>query len=87
MDKPAVDEDPIASAFEAEALPDDDSAARDMLAEGRPIHVVRKDTPKGWVIRHWPDGREELVPGSDFEAPGIDLGEREQPEAQAREPF
>jgi hypothetical protein len=62
MDHPRQTDDPIARAFEAEALADDDSAARAMLAAGRPIHIVREGTPEGFVIRRYPDGREELVP-------------------------
>lgn len=53
--------DPIARDFEAGALADDDSAARALLAAGRPIHIVRENTPDGYVIRKHPDGREELV--------------------------
>jgi hypothetical protein len=67
MDNPRHADDPIASAFEAEALADDDSAAREILAAGRPIHLRRPDTPKGCVIRRWPDGREELIDGAAFE--------------------
>jgi hypothetical protein len=66
MDHPRQTDDPIARAFEAEALADDDSAARAMLASGRPIHIRRPDTPAGHVIRRWPDGREQLVSGTDF---------------------
>ena len=61
MDRPRRPDDPIARDFEADALADDDSAARAMLAAGRPIHLVRADTPEGYVLRRYPDGREELV--------------------------
>ena len=40
---------------------DDGAAAKAILAAGRPIHIRRDDTPPGWVIRKFPDGREELV--------------------------
>ncbi len=47
--------------FERAAALDDDTAARDILASGMPIDIARDDTPEGYVIRVYPDGREELV--------------------------
>lgn len=47
--------------FERMAIEDDDSASREILASGRPIHIARDDTPPGHVLRIHPDGREELV--------------------------
>lgn len=47
--------------FDRMAFEDDDSAAREMLAAGLPIHIAREDTPAGYVIRIDPDGGEELV--------------------------
>lgn len=47
--------------FEREIAKDDDSEARRLLASGHPIHIAREDTPEGYVIRIYPDGREELV--------------------------
>ena len=47
--------------FEHDIMQDDDSAAREILASGMPIHISRDDTPLGHVIRVHPDGREELV--------------------------
>jgi hypothetical protein len=32
-----------------------------MLAAGRPVHILRDDTPPEHVLRVYPDGREELV--------------------------
>jgi hypothetical protein len=56
-----MDIDAFEAEFEREIMQDDDSAASQMLAAGRPIHVAREDTPPGYVIRIYPDGREELV--------------------------
>jgi hypothetical protein len=47
--------------FEREISLDDDSAAAEILAQGRPIHIWREGTPAGYVIRICPDGREELT--------------------------
>ena len=47
--------------FEREIIHDDDSASREILASGTPVHVVRDDTPAGHLVRIWPDGREEVV--------------------------
>lgn len=47
--------------FDSEIAKDDDSAAREILASGQPIHISREDTPEGYVVRVHPDGREELV--------------------------
>lgn len=47
--------------FEREIAKDDDSAAREIWASGEPIHISRDDTPSGYVIRVYPDRREELV--------------------------
>jgi len=56
-----VDIDAFEAEFEREIAKDDDSAAREILASGRAIHIARDDTPAGHVIRVYPDGREELV--------------------------
>lgn len=47
--------------FERLTQEDDDSAAREILASGMAVPIVRDDTPAGHVIRVYPDGREELV--------------------------
>lgn len=47
--------------FEREIAIDDDTASREILASGLPIHIARDDTPAGHVIRIHPDGREELI--------------------------
>lgn len=47
--------------FERAAMIDDDTASREMLASGMPIHISRDDTPAGHVVRIHPDGREELI--------------------------
>ena len=47
--------------FDRMAFEDDDTAAREILASGTPIHIARDDTPPVHVIRVYPDGREELV--------------------------
>ena len=47
--------------FHAAIMEDDDTAAREILASGIPIHIARDDTPAGHVIRVHPDGREELI--------------------------
>lgn len=47
--------------FERDIMMDDDTASREILASGFPIHIARDDTPAGHVIRIHPDGREELV--------------------------
>lgn len=47
--------------FEQAAAIADDTAAREMLALGLPIHIARDDTPAGHVIRVFPDGREQVV--------------------------
>jgi len=36
-------------------------AARQHLAEGRPVYYSEHDTPKGRLIREWPNGTRELV--------------------------
>jgi hypothetical protein len=51
----------LESDFERAAVEGDDTAAREMLAAGLPIHVARGDTPPGYVVRIHPDGHEELV--------------------------
>ena len=51
----------LASDFDRAAVLDDDTASREILASGMPIHIARDDTPEGHVIRVHPDGREELV--------------------------
>lgn len=56
-----VDISAFEAEFEREIVKDDDSAAAEMLATGRPIHIARDDTPAGHVIRVFPDGREELI--------------------------
>lgn len=48
--------------FETMIADDDDTAGRIMLAAGIPIHVVRAETPTGYVVRVHPDGSEEVVP-------------------------
>ena len=56
------DADKVAEAFDKLMFEEDDgAAAKTILAAGRPIHIRRDDTPPGWVIRKFPDGREELV--------------------------
>ena len=40
--------------FETMIADDDDTAARIMLAAGIPIHVVRAETPTGYVVRVHP---------------------------------
>ena len=47
--------------FDRMARHDDDSASREILASGMPIHIANDDTPEGCVIRVYPDGREELI--------------------------
>lgn len=47
--------------FDRLAFEDDGSTAREILASGQSIPIVRDDTPHGHVIRIHPDGREELV--------------------------
>ena len=47
--------------FDSLAVEEDDSAAREILASGVPIHIARDDTPPGHVIRVHPDGREEII--------------------------
>jgi hypothetical protein len=76
MDRHAFDHggDRLTAEFERTALADDDSAAREILASGMPIHITRDDTPPGHVIRIHPDGREECVQVDLAEAARI-LGE------------
>lgn len=57
----SFDMEAFAEEFEREIMHDDDSASREILASGHPIHVVRDDTPAGHLLRIWPDGREEIV--------------------------
>ena len=68
------DSDRLTAEFERTALADDDSAAREMLASGMPIHITHDDTPPDHVIRVHPDGREECVRVDFAEAARI-LGE------------
>ncbi len=53
------------AAFEAEFIAglesEDDFAARDVLAAGRPIYYVDSETPPGLLIKEHPDGRRQLV--------------------------
>ena len=51
----------ICREIEAAIPPEDDSEARSILASGHPIAICRPDTPRGFVIMVYPDGREELV--------------------------
>ncbi len=68
-----VDISAFEAEFEREIVDDDDSAAREILASGKPIDISREDTPKGFVLRVHPDGREELIK-VDWEALGALLG-------------
>lgn len=47
--------------FERLTRDDDDTAAREILAAGTAIPIVREETPGGHVIHVFPDGHEELV--------------------------
>lgn len=49
------------SGLDLAAADGDDTAAREILASGMPIHVAKDDTPAGHVIRVHPGGREELI--------------------------
>lgn len=60
MERVVADYDLSADFARAAAL-DDDTAAREILASGMPIHIARDDTPEGYVIRVFPDGHEELI--------------------------
>jgi hypothetical protein len=55
------DLDAFAAEFEAAEMTPDGSAADAMLAKGLPIHIVRPDTPRGLIVRVWPDRREDLI--------------------------
>jgi len=46
--------------------------ARDMLAKGLPIVYTERDTPKGLVVREYPDGHRELVDFDEAGRPIID---------------
>lgn len=54
--------DPLeALAAELELDDDDGHAAREHLEAGRSIYYAEDDTPPGHVIKHYPDGRRELI--------------------------
>jgi hypothetical protein len=59
--KQATDIELFAADFDRAIRQDDGSAAEAMLAAGRPVHILRDDTPPEHVSRVYPDGREELV--------------------------
>jgi hypothetical protein len=40
---------------------DDWSAGAEILAQGHPIYYRKKDTPKGHVLKEYPNGRIELI--------------------------
>ena len=48
--------------FKARAKKPNGDAAKEMLALGYPVPYRNSDTPPGYVIRRYPDGREELEP-------------------------
>ena len=56
-----ADPEPLEVEFERLAFIEDDSAANETLASGRPISIAYPDTPAGYVVEVHPDGREELV--------------------------
>jgi hypothetical protein len=60
MERSQADYD-LSADFDRAAYIDDDTASREILASGMPIHIARDDTPDGHVIRIYPDGREELI--------------------------
>ncbi len=51
----------FAEEFDRLIREDDGSAADEILASGQPISIARDDTPQGYVVRLYPDGREELM--------------------------
>lgn len=57
VDPNLLDMEAFEAEFEREIMKDDGTAAEQILASGHPIHVARDDTPAGYVIRVWPDGR------------------------------
>jgi hypothetical protein len=59
--KRATDIEQFAADFDRAICQEDGSAAKAMLAAGRPVHILRDDTPPEHVLRVYPDGREELV--------------------------
>lgn len=61
MRKRATDIEQFAADFDRVIRQEDGSAAEAMLAAGRPVHILRDDTPPEHVRRVYPDGREELV--------------------------
>lgn len=60
MDKVGFESD-LEAEFERAAALEDESASRDILASGMPIHIASDETPDGCVVRVYPDGREEVV--------------------------
>ncbi len=57
----ATDIEQFAADFDRAIRQDDGSAAEAMLAAGRPVHILRNNTPPEHVLRVYPDGRVELV--------------------------
>ncbi len=60
VDEMSPEEEAFYVALEAEMMEEDDTAAQEHLAAGRPIYY--SDTRYGnGIIREWPGGRKELV--------------------------
>ena len=53
--------DDLWAVFEHAAMHDDGAAAAGHLAAGRAIYYGEDDTPKGIVIKEYPDGYREMV--------------------------
>ncbi|MBK1838637.1 hypothetical protein JHL17_14555 [Azospirillum sp. YIM B02556] len=47
--------------FESQLEQDDGAEMRRVLRAGVPVYYTRDDTPSGFVIKEYPDGRKELV--------------------------
>ncbi|MCB8877459.1 hypothetical protein [Acidisoma silvae] len=47
--------------FGADMARDDGRAAKEHLAAGFPIYFREGDTPKGLIVKQYPDGRREMV--------------------------
>lgn len=55
------DDDDFDAAFDRALRAPSEEAARSMLARGRYVTYLERDTPAGHVVREYPDGTRNLV--------------------------
>lgn len=56
-----IDNEKIEAIFEYLEKEDNCNVGDEILAEGHPIVYREKDTPKGCIIKEYPNGRIELI--------------------------